>query len=92
MNQRALFVECQVPERGTMTWDLLVALKNGERLTPLTALSRFNCLSLSQRMGELRRAGWPIEFRMVKVNSGKSVAQYHLRDHYSFAGDAAEVE
>ena len=69
---------CRLPERGTMTWDLLMALKAGERLTPLTALERYRCLSLSQRVSELKRAGWPIERQMVKVPSGKSVAEYRM--------------
>lgn len=68
----------KVPEYGTMTYQLLRALKSGERLTPLSALERYQCFSLSQRMGELRRAGWPIVSRMVKVNSGKKVAEYAM--------------
>lgn len=70
----------KVPERGTMTYELLDALKRGERLTPLTALERYRCFSLSQRMGELRRSGWPIRSSMVSVNSGKKVAQYWLEE------------
>ena len=69
---------CRLPEKGTMTWDLLMALKAGERLTPLVALERYRCLSLSQRLGELRRMGWPISRQMVKVPSGKSVAEYRM--------------
>ena len=69
---------CRLPERGTMTWELLMALKQGERLTPLVALERYNCFSLSQRCGELRRMGGPIEVQRVKVNSGKSVAEYRM--------------
>lgn len=61
-----------------MTWELLMALKNGERLTPLSALERYRCFSLSQRMGELKRAGWPILTEMVALNSGKRVAQYRM--------------
>ena len=68
----------KVPEYGTMTYQLLRALKSGERLTPLSALERYQCFSLSQRMGDLRRAGWPIVSRMVKVNSGKKVAEYAM--------------
>lgn len=68
----------KVPSKGTMAWDLLMALKNGERLTPLTALERYRCFSLSQRMGELRRSGWPIVSEMVSVHSGKRVACYRL--------------
>ena len=70
----------KLPEKGTMTWDLLMALQSGERLTPLTALERYRCFSLSQRMGELRRSGWPIVSRMVKLNSGKSVAEYRMQE------------
>lgn len=81
MNQANMFSDpVRVPEKGTMTWDLLMALKNGERLTPLTALERYRCFSLSQRMGELRRAGWPIVSRMVKLNSGKAVAEYRMEE------------
>lgn len=71
---------CKVPESGTMTYQLLNALKQGEKLTPLTALQRFQCFSLSQRMGELKRSGWPIRSQMVKVNSGKKVAEYWLQE------------
>lgn len=68
----------KVPEKGTMTYELLAALMNGERLTPLTALEKYRCFSLSQRMGDLRRSGWPIVSQMVKLSSGKSVAQYRM--------------
>lgn len=68
----------RVPEKGTMTYELLSALKQGDSLTPLSALERFHCFSLSQRMGELRRSGWPIVSVMVTVPSGKRVAQYSM--------------
>jgi hypothetical protein len=55
-----------------------MALKRGEQLTPLSALEHYRCFSLSQRMGDLRRSGWPIRSQMVSVNSGKKVASYWL--------------
>lgn len=70
----------RVPEAGTMTYELLMALKNGESLTPLSALERYRCFSLSQRMGELRRAGWPIYAQMISLPSGKRVAQYRMAE------------
>lgn len=70
----------KVPEKGTMAYELLSALKNGEMLTPLSALERYKCFSLSQRMGELRRAGWPIVSQMISLPSGKKVAQYRLQE------------
>lgn len=78
MTQLDLLVECRVPDRGTVSYEILMALKSGERLTPLSALEKFRCLSLSQRVGELKRAGWPIVSEMVAVPSGKRVAQYRM--------------
>jgi hypothetical protein len=75
----------RVPARDTMTYELLNALKNGERLTPLSALEKYRCFSLSQRMGELRRSGWPICSQMVTVNSGKKVAQYWMGEEPRYA-------
>jgi hypothetical protein len=69
-----------VPAAGTMIYDLLMALKRGEKLTPITALERYRCFSLSQRMGELKREGWPIKSVMVKVHSGKHVAEYFMQE------------
>lgn len=78
MTQLELVPQCRVPDRGTVSYEILMALKSGEKLTPLVALDRFRCLSLSQRVGELKRAGWPIISEMVSVNSGKRVAQYRM--------------
>lgn len=56
---------------------LLAALKRGERLTLMDSLSKYGCLSLSQRMTPLIRAGLPIHVEMVKVGPHKKrVAMY----------------
>lgn len=81
----------RAPERGTVSWDILNAMQNGTRLTPLAALQQFNCMSLSQRVGELKRSGWPILSRTISLPSGKRVSEYwmggvpmadELRDDY----------
>ena len=59
-------------------WELLGALERGEKLTVMVALQKYQCYALSQRMGELRVLGWPIQSRMVEVESGKHVAEYWL--------------
>jgi hypothetical protein len=59
--------------------EILRALAKGERLTPLRALEQFGCLSLSQRVGELKREGWPIVSEMVDTPSGKRVAEYRYQ-------------
>ena len=69
---------CRIPDRGTVSYEILMALKQGHKLTPLNALQMFGCLSLSQRVGELKRDGWPIRTRLVEVNSRKKVAEYSL--------------
>ena len=68
----------RIPHKGSMTWELLMALKRGERLTPIEALNKYACFSLSQRMGELKRSGWPICSETVEVNSGKKVSRYWM--------------
>lgn len=53
------------------------ALAKGDKLTPLLALNRFGCLSLSQRVGELKREGWPVKSKLIEIG-GKRVAQYWI--------------
>ena len=67
-----------VPDAGTQRHTLLMAMKRGERLTVAVALSRYGCFALSQRCGELRRSGWPIRSRMVKVGPRTHVSEYWL--------------
>jgi hypothetical protein len=82
MNQLAMEFtprrECVVPSADTIAGKILRALQAGERLTPLSALNEFQCLSLSQRVGELKRMGWPISSRPCKTPSGKTVAEYSM--------------
>lgn len=60
--------------------DLIRAsLECGETLTPLDALTRFGCLSLSQRIGELEReGGMAIEHVPYTTPTGKHVMSYRL--------------
>ena len=57
---------------------LLAALKRGEKLTVLTALKKYNTFALSQRMGDLIRAGHRIKPEMIKLRNGKRIARYSL--------------
>jgi hypothetical protein len=54
---------------------LLRYMAKGHKLTALKALRLFNCLSLSQRIGELKRELWPIKSQLVKRN-GKHISEY----------------
>ena len=72
------FPRVKVPEKGTQCHTLLLAMQRGERLTVAEALSRYGVYALSQRMGELKRAGWPIESEMVEVKPGTRVARYRM--------------
>lgn len=61
----------------TMTESLVSLLKTGYT-TPLQALQGANCLSLSQRVGEMIRAGYRVEKRWEKLPSGKQVRAYRI--------------
>ena len=54
-------------------------LAQGYTITPLEALERFGCMALSQRIGRLKRQGWPIESRMIYTKTGKRVACYAIK-------------
>jgi hypothetical protein len=56
---------------------LLVALRNGEHVTPLSALEQFGCFRLSARIWDLRNEGHPISKKMLTTPQGKCVAEYY---------------
>ena len=61
---------------------LLAYLMTGARITPLEALQRFNCLSCSQRLGDLKRVGVPINSRFITLSNGKRIKEYWLEPNY----------
>lgn len=69
---------CTIPERGTQCYELLMAFKRGERLTTLKAALTYGVMALSQRCGDLRRMGWPIQSTTVESNGGARVSEYFL--------------
>ena len=56
---------------------LLVALRNGAHITPLSALEKFGCFRLSARIWDLRNEGHPISKKTITTPQGKSVAEYY---------------
>ena len=68
----------EVPDAGTQCGVLLRAFKRGESLTVAEALTRYGVYALSQRVGELKRNGWPIKSEMVTLPSGARVARYWM--------------
>ena len=58
--------------------EILAALKQGDRLTPLDAMTQFNCMRLASRISDLKREGYTIHTRTIKTASGKSVSEYWM--------------
>jgi hypothetical protein len=58
---------------------ILTALKRGVRLTPLDALTEFNCMRLASRINALRVKGEPVQDRWIKTPSGKRVKEYWIK-------------
>ena len=85
MNQLAIDFtarpRCSVPEPETQLGTLLRALQRGERLTVAVAMSEYSIYALSQRMGDLKRMGWPVQSRTVSTNSGKRISEYSMEAH-----------
>ena len=60
----------------TQLEQLSEAFDRGEALTVATALSKYGIYALSQRCGELWRAGYPVDSRTITTNNGKHVSEY----------------
>ena len=68
----------RIPSKDTQCYAILRYLQDGGRLTVAKALMELGCYALSQRCGELRGMGWPIQSRMVEIRKGTRVAEYRL--------------
>lgn len=55
---------------------LAAAFDRGEALTVASALSLYGIYALSQRCGDLRREGYPVQSEMISLPSGKHCKQY----------------
>lgn len=53
------------------------ALDRGERLTMLAAIQNYGIGALSQRCGDLRRIGYPVESQTITTPTGKHVSEYY---------------
>lgn len=63
--------------KQTMT-EKLCKLMRRRYVTPLDALQHANCLSLSQRAGDMRRAGMNVIDKWIDLPGGKRVKGYKL--------------
>lgn len=61
----------------TQVEQLAAAFDAGEKLTVATALAKYGIYALSQRCGDLFRAGYPVESQTVTLPSGKHVSEYY---------------
>ena len=59
---------------------ILEHLQNGHSITPLEALSMFQCFRLSGRIYDLIHKGYNIKSEPFKTPSGKWVSKYFLID------------
>ena len=57
---------------------ILAYMMEGNSITPLEALERFQSFRLGARIADLKEDGWPIESKWVITNTGKRVKSYSL--------------
>jgi hypothetical protein len=62
----------------TTMHDKLLRLLRRKWVSPLDALREANCLSLSQRCGEMRRSGLKVKDKWVQLGNGKRIKAYRL--------------
>jgi hypothetical protein len=51
-------------------------LNKGKTITSLEALDIFKCFRLASRINELKQEGYPVTKQMIRLDSGKYVAEY----------------
>jgi hypothetical protein len=59
-------------------WCLLNALLAGEHHTVKSAMATMGIYALSQRCGNLKQLGWPIQSKMVPVSETTTVMEYWM--------------
>ena len=59
--------------------DILAHLKTGP-ISAMEALSLYGCFRLAARIKDLREQGYEIETQDLELPSGKTVAQYFLKE------------
>lgn len=59
--------------------DILSHLKR-EPISAIEALNRYGCFRLAARIKDLRGQGHDIETRDLELPSGKTVAEYYLKE------------
>ena len=59
LETKARKLKAKIPTQGTKTFKILEALNNGQRVSMLDN-RKFNCTSITQRVGDLKRFGWPV--------------------------------
>ena len=69
----------KIPDASTQNYKLLRAFERGELLTVAEALTKYGIYALSQRVGELKRMGWPISSEPFETASGARVARYRMQ-------------
>lgn len=57
---------------------ILAFMMEGNSITPLEALEKFQSFRLGARIADLKEDGWPIESKWVITNTGKRVKSYSL--------------
>lgn len=78
MTQLELIAPCRMPKQGTQHYTLLMAFQRGESLTVGVALEKYRVYALSQRVGDLKRMGWPILSETVETACGAHISRYWM--------------
>ena len=62
----------------SQTQRILAWMRQGNSITPLEALQRFNCFRLGARISDIKKMGYIVYSEFVSTPSEKKVKRYHL--------------
>lgn len=61
---------------------IMFYMLQGNKITPLEALQRFQCERLAARIADIKKRGHDVKSEFVTLPSGKRVKQYWIEDKY----------
>lgn len=70
-------------ENPNQTTQILLYLKEGNKITGMGALKLFNCWRLGARIWDIKEMGFNVNMKLITTSTGKVIGEYSMGKNYS---------
>ena len=67
----------------TQTTQILLYLKEGNKITGMDALNLFGCWRLGARIWDIKEMGFNVKMKLITTSTGKVVGEYSMGKNYT---------